>query len=54
MEALWALTSFPVFDSIRRHTSFEEVVEMLTGMAVTIVDPDKLWELPRPESEQNL
>jgi AcrR family transcriptional regulator len=54
VEALWALTSFPVFDSIRRHTSFEEVVEMLTGMAVTIVDPDKLWELPRPESEQDL
>lgn len=49
VEALWALTSFPVFDSIRGHTSFDEAVEMLTGMAVTIVDPDKLWQVPEPK-----
>lgn len=48
VEALWALTSFPVFDSLRRHTSLDEVVEMLTGMAVTIVHPHKLWQTPRP------
>jgi hypothetical protein len=30
VEALWALTGFLVFDSIRRHTSFEEVVEKLS------------------------
>jgi hypothetical protein len=42
-----ALTSFPVFDSIRRHTSLDEAVEMLAEMAVTIVDPDKLWQLPQ-------
>lgn len=47
VEALWALTSFPVFDSIRRHTSLAEAVEMLAEMAVTIVDPDKLWQLPQ-------
>jgi hypothetical protein len=52
VEALWALTSFPVFDSIRRHASFDEVVAMLTGMAVTIVDPDELWQIPR-SSDQN-
>jgi EamA domain-containing membrane protein RarD len=39
VEALWALTSFPVFGSIRRHTSLDEAVEMLAEMAVTIVDP---------------
>jgi hypothetical protein len=52
VEALWALTSFPVFDSIRRHASFEDVVEMLTGMAVTIVDPDRFWQMPR-SNDQN-
>ncbi|MGH2828644.1 MAG: TetR/AcrR family transcriptional regulator [Actinomycetota bacterium] len=51
VEGLWALTSFPIFDSIRRHASFEEVVEMLTGMAVTIVDPDKLWQIPTRKDE---
>lgn len=48
---MWALTSFPVFDSIRRHASFDEVVEMLAGMAVTIVDPDELWQISRPEGQ---
>jgi AcrR family transcriptional regulator len=47
VEALWALTSFSVFDSIRRHGSFDASVDMLTGMAVTVVEPDKLWEVPR-------
>lgn len=47
VEALWALTSFPVFDSIRRHTSLDEAVEMLAEMAVRIVDPEKLWQLPQ-------
>ncbi|MGH2753231.1 MAG: TetR/AcrR family transcriptional regulator [Actinomycetota bacterium] len=51
VEALWALTSFPVFDSIRRHASFVEAVEMLTGMAVTIVDPEELWQMPRRSDE---
>lgn len=32
----------------RRHASFDEVVEMITGMAVTIVDSEKIWELPEP------
>lgn len=54
VEALWALTSFPVFDAIRRHASFDEVVEMLTGMAVTIIDPHEMWELPRPGGEKPL
>lgn len=47
VEALWALTSFQVFDSIRRHASFDEVVQMITGMAVTVVDPEEMWEIPR-------
>lgn len=51
VEALWALTGFSVFDSIRRHASFEEVVRMLTVMALTLVDPDELWQIPRPEGE---
>lgn len=53
VEALWALTSFAIFDAIRRRASFEEVVEILTGMAVTIVDPDELWQLPQPESQED-
>ncbi|MGH2828573.1 MAG: TetR/AcrR family transcriptional regulator [Actinomycetota bacterium] len=51
VEALWALTSFLVFDSIRRHASFDEVVEMLTGMAVTVVDPEEMWKIPRRGDE---
>ncbi len=47
MEALWALTSFQVFDSIRRHASLDETVRMLTGMAVTVVDPEQMWEIPQ-------
>lgn len=48
VEALWALTGFSVFDSIRRHASFDEVIEML-GMAVTLVDPDELWRIRGPD-----
>jgi hypothetical protein len=44
---------FQVFDSIRRHASFEEVVEMLTGMAVTIVDPERLWQMVRPNDQND-
>lgn len=51
VEALWALTSFPVFDSIRRHASIDEVVEMVTGMAVTIVDAERMWEISRPSDQ---
>jgi hypothetical protein len=47
VEALWALTSFQVFDSIRRHASFDEVVQMITGMAVTVVDPEEMWKIPQ-------
>jgi hypothetical protein len=47
VEALWALTGFSVFDAIRRHVSFDDTVEMLTGMAVTVVDPDEMWALER-------
>jgi hypothetical protein len=45
VEAPWALTSFQVFDSIRRHASFDEVVQMITGMAVTVVDPEEIWKI---------
>lgn len=48
VEALWALTSFPVFDSIRCRASFDEAVEMITGMAVTTIDPERMWEIPQP------
>lgn len=51
VEALWALTSFQVFDSIRRHASFDEVVQMITGMAVTVVDPEEMWKFPRRGDE---
>ncbi|MGH9199231.1 MAG: hypothetical protein ACRD1T_26320, partial [Acidimicrobiia bacterium] len=51
VEALWALTSFPVFDSIRRHTSFDEAIEVLTGMALTVVDPEKMWTTPAIHNE---
>jgi len=53
VEALWVLTSFPVFDSIRRHTTFDEAVEMLTGMAVTIVDPEEHWQIPPPSDQSD-
>lgn len=53
VEALWALTGFSVFASIRRHALLDDVVEMLTGMAITIVDPDELWQLPRDESQED-
>lgn len=43
IEALWALTSFPVFDSIRSRASYDQVVEMLTAMAVTVVNPERMW-----------
>ncbi len=46
IEALWALTSFPVFDSIRSRASYDQVVEMLTAMAVTVVDPERMWRKP--------
>jgi len=51
VEALWALTSFPVFDSIRRHASLDEAVAMLTGMAITVVDPERMWKIPRRGDE---
>lgn len=51
VEALWALTSFPVFDLIRHRASHKEVVEMLTAMAVTIVDPERMWKAPPPVGE---
>jgi len=53
VEALWALTGFSVFDAIRRHASFNDTVEMLTGMAVTVVDPDKLWALPKKPGQED-
>jgi AcrR family transcriptional regulator len=46
VEALWVLTSFSVFDSTRSHASFEVVIEMLTAMAVTVVDPERMWKAP--------
>jgi AcrR family transcriptional regulator len=46
VEALWMLTGFPVFDAIRRHASFDEAIEMVTGMAVTVVDPEQMWGDP--------
>jgi hypothetical protein len=34
------------FDLIRRHASFGEVVEVVTVMAVTVIDPERTWEIP--------
>lgn len=51
VEALWALTSFPIFNAIRLRASFDDVVEIITGMAATIIDPDRMWEFPGPAGE---
>jgi hypothetical protein len=53
VEALWVLTSFSLFDAVRHYAKFDEVVDILTGMAVTMVDPDELWGLPRKETQED-
>jgi hypothetical protein len=50
VEALWALTSFPVFDATKR-TSLEEALEMITGMAATVVDPEQMWQISQRGDE---
>lgn len=38
-QALWAVTNFANYDSIRSRASFEQTAEILTHMAMTLVDP---------------
>lgn len=51
-QALWAVTNFANYDSIRRRASFEQTMEILTVMARTLVDPDQLLSRPAPPKER--